>query len=133
MRHPTRQAAVAKVRALPRLGRLDTAFPAADGGPVDAIGKDYRALELKNVVQVMPNPQGGYFMKLLKKDIGIVALEVIKAGDASETLLSLPGAIVTGYVGPEANREKGRKKQTVANKNAAKDIVMALRTGSKLK
>jgi hypothetical protein len=102
-------------------------------GPVDAIGKDYRALELKNVVQVMPNPQGGYFMKLLKKDIGVVALEVIKAGDASETVLSLPGAIVTGYVGPETNREKGRKKQTVANKSAAKDIVMALRTGNKLR
>jgi hypothetical protein len=102
-------------------------------GPVDAIGKDYRALELKNVVQVQPNPQGGYFMKLLKKDIGVVALEVIKAGEASETLLNLPGATVTGYVGPEANREKGRKKQSVANKNAAKDIVMALRTGSKLK
>lgn len=102
-------------------------------GPVDAIGKDYRALELKNVVQVQPNPRGGHFMKLLKKDIGVVALEVIKAGEAPETLLNLPGATVTGYVGPEANREKGRKKQSVANKNAAKDIVMALRTGSKLK
>jgi hypothetical protein len=53
--------------------------------------------------------------------------------DATETVLILPGATVTGYVGPEANREKGRKKQTVANKNSARDIVMALRTGSKLK
>jgi hypothetical protein len=102
-------------------------------GPVDAIGKDYRALELKNVVQVLPNPTGGYYMKLLKKDIGVVALAVIRAGEASETQLNLPGATVTGYVGPETNREKGRKKQSAANKNAAKDIVMALRTGSKLR
>jgi hypothetical protein len=102
-------------------------------GPVDAIGKDYRALELKGVVQVQENAQGGYFMKLLKKDVGLVALEVIKAGDASEAMLNLPGATVTGYVGPEANREKGRKKQTIANKSGSKDIVMALRTGAKLK
>jgi len=72
-------------------------------------------------------------MKLLKKDIGVVALEVIRAGEASEALLNLPGATVTGYIGPEANREKTRKKQTAANKNAARDIIMALRTGSKLK
>ncbi|HEY3743953.1 MAG TPA: hypothetical protein VGL53_29115, partial [Bryobacteraceae bacterium] len=87
----------------------------------------------KGVVQVQENAQGGYFMKLLKKDVGLVALEVIKAGDASEAMLNLPGATVTGYVGPEANREKGRKKQTIANKSGSKDIVMALRTGAKLK
>ncbi len=98
-------------------------------GPVDAIGKDYRALELKNVVEVQPNPQGGYYMRLLKKDIGVVALEVIKAGEASPAVLSLPGATVTGYVGPEVNREKTRKKQTMASRSASRDIISALRTG----
>lgn len=102
-------------------------------GPVDAIGQDYRALELKNVVRVRPNQPHGYHMKLLKKDVGEIALEVIKAGDASEMMLNLPGATVTGYVGPEANREDRRRKQPVASKLATRDIVMALRTGGGLR
>jgi hypothetical protein len=102
-------------------------------GPVEAIGQDYRALELKGVVEVRPNPLRGYDMKLLKKEVGQIALEVIKAGDASDAVLNLPGATVTGYVGPEANREGGRRKQAVTSKRATRDIVMALRTGSGLK
>lgn len=96
-------------------------------GPVQAIGQDYRALELKGVVKVRP-ASGGYEMKLLKKDIGHIALEVIKAGDASDLVLNLPSATVTGYVGPEANREDRRRKQSVASKRATRDIVVALRT-----
>lgn len=72
-------------------------------------------------------------MKLLKKEVGQIALEVIKAGDASEAILNLPGATVMGYVGPEANREGGRRKQQVASKRATRDIVVALRTESGLK
>jgi len=102
-------------------------------GPVEAIGQDYRALEMKGVVEVRPNPRRGFDMKLLKKDVGQIALEVIKAGDASEVILNLPGATVTGYVGPEANREGNRRKQQVAGKRQTRDIVMALRTGSGLK
>jgi hypothetical protein len=71
-------------------------------------------------------------MRLLKRDVGVIALEVIKAGEATETLLKLPGALVTGYVGPEINRECRRKRQSVPNKRATKDIVMALRTGGKV-
>jgi hypothetical protein len=102
-------------------------------GPVEAIGQDYRALELKGVVEVRPSPPRGCEMRLLKKEVGQVALEVIKAGDASDAVLNLPGATVTGYVGPETNRESSRRKQQVASKRATRDIVMALRTGSALK
>jgi len=102
-------------------------------GPVEAIGQDYRALELKGVVEVRPNPLRGYDMRLLKKEVGQVALEVIKAGDAGDAILNLPGATVTGYVGPEANREGRRRRQAVASKKATRDIVMALRTGGGLK
>lgn len=102
-------------------------------GPVDAIGQDYRALELKGVVKVRPNPPRGYDMKLLKKDVGHIALEVIRAGDASGVVLNLPGATVTGYVGPEPNRESRRRKQQISSKHATRDIVMALRTGSVLR
>lgn len=102
-------------------------------GPVEAIGQDYRALELKGVVEVRRNPPRGYDMKLLKREVGQIALEVIRAGDASEAALNLPGATVTGYVGPETNREVGRRKQQVSSKKATRDIVMALRTGTGLK
>lgn len=102
-------------------------------GPVVAIGQDYRALELKRVVEVRPNPHRGYDMRLLKKEVGQIALQVIKAGDASDSVLNLPGATVTGYVGPEMNREARRRKQTVTSKKATRDIVMALRTGGELK
>lgn len=98
-------------------------------GPVDAIGQDYRALELKGVVQVAPAERGGYHMRLLKSDVGVIALEVIRAGEASESALKLPGATVTGYVAPEPNRESRRRKQQVASKKATRDMVMALRTG----
>jgi len=102
-------------------------------GPVDAIGQDYRALEMKGVVEVRDSGWRGYEMRLLKKDVGQIALEVIRAGDASEAVLNLPGATVTGYVGPEANRAAGRRKQQVASKKATRDIIMALRTGNGLR
>jgi hypothetical protein len=99
-------------------------------GPVEAIGQDYRALEMKRVVEVRPNPPRGYDMRLLKKEVGEIALQVIRDGDASDApLLKLPGATVTGYVAPESNRERVRKKQNVSSKKATRDIVMALRTG----
>lgn len=102
-------------------------------GPVEAIGQDYRALELRNVVQVRRNPPRGYDMRLLKRDVGEIALQVVKAGDASDMMLNLPGATVTGYIGPETNRESRRKKQHASSRHATRDIVMALRTGSNLR
>lgn len=101
-------------------------------GAAEAIGQDYRALELKNVVEVRADPPRGYSMRLLKKDVGLVALAVIKAGDASDTVLNLPGATVTGYVAPETNREIARRQQQQPSKRATRDMVMALRTGSVL-
>jgi hypothetical protein len=82
---------------------------------------------------VRPHQSHDYEMRLLKKEVGTVALEVIKAGDASNAVLTLPGATVTGYIGPEANREGRRRRQTVNSKRATRDIVMALRTGGGLK
>ena len=76
---------------------------------------------------------GIIFREFLNLDSSNLPIElVIKAGDASDAVLNLPGATVTGYVGPEANREGGRRKQTVASKKATRDIVMALRTGGGL-
>lgn len=102
-------------------------------GPVNAIGNDYKILELKNVVQVYSGSKSGrtgFMMKLLKREVGILALEVIKKGDVSEHSLSvLPTAIVTNFIGPEENRTIERKKQTQASPKLVSDMLMALRTG----
>ena len=99
-------------------------------GPVDAIGQDYKVLEMKGVVKVRPAGGRGYEMKLLKKEVGEIALQVIAAGDASDlSVLQFPSASVSTYSGPETNREIGRRKQTVTSKKETRDIVMALRTG----
>jgi hypothetical protein len=100
-------------------------------GPVTAIGQDYKVLEMKGVVKVRPGKTGwGYEMKLLKKEVGEIALKVISGGDASDlSVLKFPAASVSTYAGPEVNREARRKVQKVSNKKETRDIIMALRTG----
>jgi hypothetical protein len=98
-------------------------------GPVTAIGQDYKVLEMRGVVKIRRD-RWGYSMKLLKKEVGEIALQVITGGDASDlSLLKFPGASVTAYSGPEVNREIGRKRQKVNSKKETRDILMALRTG----
>jgi hypothetical protein len=98
-------------------------------GPVEAIGQDYKVLEMRGVVKVQRTGRG-YMMKLLKKEVGELAIQVISVGDASDvSLLKFPGATLTSYIGPEKNRKKARDKQSVASKKETRDIVEALRTG----
>jgi hypothetical protein len=112
---------------------LNTLIRGEPVGPVDAIANDYKILELKHVVQVYRGEKKGrqgYLMKLLKKEVGILALEVIKKGDISEQSLTvLPSAAITRFQGPEINREKTRREQLQSNPKATNDILMVLRTG----
>jgi len=79
-------------------------------GPCTAIGQDYRILELRGVVQVIPGPGPMFWMKLLKHDIGELALQVLESGDASDQSLDiLPGSPLAKYWGPERNRVLARK------------------------
>ncbi|WP_418103809.1 hypothetical protein [Vibrio harveyi] len=102
-------------------------------GPVNAIGQDYKVLEIKGVVQTYhgsKNGRTGHMMKLLKKDVGELALLVLRSGDASqESLLSLPGATVTKFIGPETNREITRRKTVKKSPFETNDMISALRTG----
>lgn len=99
-------------------------------GSATAIGEDYRALELKNVIEVRAGAEYGHDMRLLKKDVGEMALAVIQSGDTSErSLPRIPGAAVAQYKGPESNRHVVRKKQTSISKSATRDMIMVLRTG----
>jgi hypothetical protein len=99
-------------------------------GSATAIGEDYRALELRNVIEVRAGETYGHDMRLLKRDVGEMALAVIQSGDTSDrSLPRIPGAPVSYYVGPEVNRQIVRKKQSASSKRATRDMVMVLRTG----
>ena len=101
-------------------------------GPATAIGHDYKVLELRGVLQVKPSQQHGnrFEMKLLKKDIGELALKVITSGDISaETILSLPSASIISYTSPEQNRTYERKSQTPQIQSKVGELLDVLRTG----
>ncbi len=101
-------------------------------GPATAIGQDYQMLEIRGVVQVKPSQQypNRFLMKLLKKDVGELALKVITSGDIStEVLLTLPSASIIGYTGPERNRAYERKLQAPQIQNNVGELLDVLRTG----
>jgi hypothetical protein len=105
-------------------------------GPVEAIAEDYKILELKGVVEVKTgtkNRRTGPMMRLLKKEVGELALQAIRQGDVSEySLTLLPNAAVTRFNGPEQNRERVRRVQTKLSPKATNDMISILRTGGRL-
>jgi hypothetical protein len=100
-------------------------------GPATAIGEDYRVLETKGVLRVTSAaPSYGYFMRLLKKDVGEMALRVLTTGEtASTNALGQPFAgMMTGYSAPEKTRWSFRQKQGAPSKRMTQDVLQALRT-----
>jgi len=112
---------------------LETLIRGAPIGPVSAIANDYKVLELKHVVKVYKGTKSGrhgFLMKLLKKEVGVLALEAIRKGDISEqSLIEFPSAAVTKFQGPEMNRETKRREQVKDSPKATNDMLMVLRTG----
>jgi len=99
-------------------------------GPASAIGEDYRVLEYKGVLRVTPASPYGYFMRLLKRDVGEMALKVLTTGETAAAVVDrpLPGSM-QGYTGPEASRSHFRqKRQPAASKKHTFDVLTALRT-----
>lgn len=106
-------------------------------GPVPAIAQDYKILEMKGVVSVTTgskNGRTGPMLKLLKKEVGELALQAISQGDVSEhSLNSLPSAAVTKFQGPEHNRDKYRRNQVSKSPKATNDMLSVLRSGGGFK
>lgn len=102
-------------------------------GPVRAIAEDYKILELRGVVKVQTgtkNGRSGPMLSLIKREVGELALQVIRHGDVSEhSLDSFPSATITMFSGPEQNRERIRKKQIIENPKTTNDMIAILRTG----
>ena len=69
-------------------------------------------------------------MRLLKKEVGELALQAIRQGDVSEqSIIALPGAAITKFRGPEVNREIIRREQIQKSPFETNDMISALRTG----
>ena len=101
-------------------------------GPASAIGHDYKVLEERRVVRIIPR-RSGFLMKLLKKDIGEIALQVLQSGDANLTsVTTLPSAPMSAYSGPEDSRMRIRKSQSDISKRQTHDVLMALRSGREI-
>jgi len=101
-------------------------------GPATAIGMDYRVLEVNRVVALRPDAQypSRFHMRLLKREVGLLALQVLTTGDASaESLAVLPGAPMSLYKGPEDARVAVRKKQTAMSRRRTQDVLDAVRGG----
>ena len=85
---------------------------------------------MKGVIEVRPAGDGRFFMRLLKKEVGQLALMVITEGEASsETLLQLPSVSAIRYQGPEANRVILRRRQAEPLKKGIAKLLSDLRTG----
>lgn len=117
-----------KIRLLNLL--LDKLIRGETLNPSTAAGQDYKILELKGVVEVRPTGNGMFTMRLLKREVGMHAKQILNFGDASEASLPmLPGASVTVYWGPEDNRTIKRKRMTEIDKTAAASLLNDIRTG----
>ena len=95
-------------------------------GPAPAIGQDYKYLEIKRVVKIISNGNGYFSMRLLKKEVGELALQVMKKGDATESTLLSTTSNISSYDGPEKLRGQTRKKRQV--KHSDKEIGVMIST-----
>lgn len=101
-------------------------------GPATAIGEDYKLLELKRVIQLRRDTTypNRYHMRLLKKDIGLLAMQVLELGDTTEQTVLGSGIYtgsVTNYIGPENKRQINRKKQSTQSKKSVGELLRTFR------
>ena len=115
-----------------RIRSLDALLQALIDGrelkPSTAAGQDYKILETRNVIAVRDVSRGMFRMRLLKKEVGEMALSILSRGDISEQSLELPGASITRYNRPEDTRISVRK-SVGANDKLATDILNNIRMG----
>lgn len=125
-----RSSSVGRIDLLPRL--LGNLIAGREVGPATAIGQDYRVLEVNRVVKLRADTTypNRYHMRLLKIEVGQLALHVLTQGNAyAQSLTELPTAPMSGYVGPEASRTAVRRKQTTMSKRTTRDVLEAVRGG----
>ena len=102
-------------------------------GPAPAIGKDYRALELERVISIT-SVGSRYSMRLLKSEVGEIALQVLQHGSAAAAAVGgIPGAQVSEYTGPEKARSDFRKRKDIQpSKTQMRGLLSSVRSGGGL-
>ena len=101
-------------------------------GPTTSIGQDYVVLEVNGVVKLRrdANYPNRYYLRLLTREVGELALQVLTQGNAyAQSLADLPSAPMAGYIGPEESRISVRKSQSPLSKRATRDVLEAVRGG----
>ena len=98
---------------------------------VRAIGEDYRELERRQVVHVTPrSPDGSRCaFRLLKKDVGELALTLVRGEAAAEEALLMGGRPATSFKGPHRVRTEVRKRNTPGDRIFVAEAIDRLRTG----
>ncbi|MCW2082781.1 UNVERIFIED_ORG: hypothetical protein M2193_004956 [Bradyrhizobium japonicum] len=96
---------------------------------VTAIGEDYRELERRGVVKVTRVSGARYRMALLKRDVGELALAIIKGGAASEDALLLGTTAATGFKGPDETRKAVRRRNSAEDKAFVASALDRIRGG----
>ena len=96
---------------------------------VRAIGEDYRELEARQVVKVTARGSGRYTMKLLKKDVGELALTIVRGGVAAQEAILLDGSPATAFKGPHAVRKEVREKNNIDDRRFVTEALDRLRSG----
>ena len=96
---------------------------------VRAIGEDYKELEARQVVQVIPKGHQRYTMRLLKKDVGELALTIVRGGTAAQEAVLMDGSAATSFKGPHIARTEIRAKNTVNDKRFVTEALDRLRSG----
>lgn len=102
---------------------------AARAGGIRAIGEDYRELEARQVVEVTQRSYGRYTMKLLKKDVGELALTIIRGGAAAQDAVLMDGSPARAFKGPHASRNEVRLRNDLGDKRFVHDALDRLRSG----
>lgn len=96
---------------------------------VKAIGEDYRELEARQVVKVTARSSDRYTMKLLKKDVGELALTIVRGGAAAQEAILLDGSAATSFKGPHTVRKEVREKNNVGDRRFVTEALDRLRSG----
>src|SRR3546814_785626 len=108
------------IRPPPRSTRTDTLFP-------------YTTLfrsEARQVIKVRERSPGRYTMRLLKKDVGELALTIVRGGGGgAEEALLLDGSPASGFTGPHKVRMRVRQNSSVSDTRFMADALDRLRSG----
>lgn len=98
-------------------------------GGVRAIGEDYHELEARQVVEVIEKRSDRFTMRLLKKDVGELALTITRGGAAAQEAVLMDGSPARVFKGPHAARNEVRDKNDIADRRFVHDTLDRLRTG----